>query len=154
MKGLTHVFFGMGLVSILLGIFKIHPLMWGFGILIISPIFSRLPDQDQKISRLTFNQIVPHRGKTTHNLLFCLPLLFLFAFFSWGFLGQLLIMLIGSIFGALFAHAFVDAFNYGGVWIGFFHLKIGSLKWDSFLGNLTFRLLGVLMVILSIFLIF
>ncbi|MFX0173440.1 MAG: metal-dependent hydrolase, partial [Candidatus Hodarchaeota archaeon] len=96
MKGLTHVFFGMGFVSILFGIFKIHPLMWGFGIFIISPIFSRLPDQDQKISRLTFNQIVPHRGKTTHNLLFCLPLLFLIIFFSWGFLGQLLIMLIGS----------------------------------------------------------
>ncbi|MFX0053118.1 MAG: hypothetical protein ACFE8U_17725, partial [Candidatus Hermodarchaeota archaeon] len=84
----------------------------------------------------------------------CLPLLFLIIFFSWGFLGQLLIMLIGSIFGALFAHAFVDAFNYGGVWIGFFHLKIGSLRWDSFSGNITFRLLGVLMVILSIFLIF
>jgi hypothetical protein len=63
-------------------------------------------------------------------------------------------MLIGSIFGALFTHAFVDAFNYGGVWIGFFRLKIGSLRWDSFLGNITFKLLGILMVLLSIPLIF
>ncbi|MHA2203592.1 MAG: hypothetical protein ACW991_07870, partial [Candidatus Hodarchaeales archaeon] len=79
MRGLTHVFFGIGFVSILLGVFKTPLILWGVGTFLIAPVFSRLPDQDQKIARITFNQIVPHRGKGTHNLLYGIPLL-LFVF--------------------------------------------------------------------------
>lgn len=150
MKGLTHVFFGVGFVGILLSCFKEPFFLWIVGTLLISPIFSRLPDQDQKIARITFNQIVPHRGKGTHNLLYGLPLIFLLIINNVPLLGPSLVMVIGSIFGALFAHAFVDAFNYGGVWLGFFQIK-GFLTWDSFWGNLGFKLLGVLFSLLSVF---
>ncbi len=148
MKGLTHVIFGMGFVSLLLSLFN-DPLLWGVGTLLISPIFSRLPDQDQKIARITFNQIVPHRGKGTHNLLYGLPLLSLFFVVDWPVIGPFLVLLIGSIFGALFAHSFVDAFNYGGVWVGVFKVK-GFLKWDSFWGNIGFKFVGILLVLFSL----
>jgi membrane-bound metal-dependent hydrolase YbcI (DUF457 family) len=148
-RGLTHVLFGMGFVSILLGVFEISIIWWGVGTLLISPIFSRLPDQDQKISRITFNQILPHRGKGTHNLLYGLPLISLFILSDVPLVGSLLIMVIGSIFGALFAHALVDAFNYGGVWLGIFRVK-GFLEWDSFWGNLGFKIIGILLILLAL----
>ncbi|MFX0207346.1 MAG: hypothetical protein ACFFDT_15265, partial [Candidatus Hodarchaeota archaeon] len=113
MRGLTHVFVGIGFVSLLLGLFKTPIILWGVGSFLIAPIFSRLPDQDQKIARITFNQIVPHRGKGTHNLVYGLPLVFLVMIQDLPIIGSLLVMLIGSIFGAIFIHAFVDAFNYG-----------------------------------------
>lgn len=152
MKGLTHVIFGMGFVSLLLSLFN-DPLLWGIGTLLISPIFSRLPDQDQKIARITFNQIVPHRGKGTHNLLYGLPLLSLFIVVDWPVIGPFLILFIGSIFGALFAHSFVDAFNYGGVWVGIFKVK-GFLEWDSFWGNIGFKFVGIILVLISLAILF
>ncbi|UCG90189.1 MAG: hypothetical protein JSU57_00245, partial [Candidatus Heimdallarchaeota archaeon] len=135
--------------SLLLGIFGVPIIMWGVGIVLIAPFFSRLPDQDQKIARITFNQIVPHRGKGTHNLLYGLPLLSLFVIVDWPFVGYFLVLFIGSIFGSLFAHAFVDAFNYGGVWIGIFRVK-GFLDWDSFWGNLGFKIGGIILILLSL----
>ena len=147
MKGLTHVIFGMGFVSLLLSMFN-DPLLWGVGTLLISPVFSRLPDQDQKIARITFNQILPHRGKGTHNLLYGLPLLSLFIVVDWPFVGIFMVLLIGSIFGALFAHSFVDAFNYGGVWVGIFKVK-GFLNWDSFWGNIGFKIVGIVLILFS-----
>ncbi len=147
MKGLTHVIFGMGFVSLLLSMFN-DPLLWGVGTLLISPVFSRLPDQDQKIARITFNQILPHRGKRTHNLLYGLPLLSLFFVVDWPFVGIFMVLLIGSIFGALFAHSFVDAFNYGGVWVGIFKVK-GFLNWDSFWGNIGFKIVGIVLILFS-----
>ncbi len=149
MKGLTHVFFGVGFVSLLLGIFRIPIIMWGVGTFLIAPFFSRLPDQDQKIARITFNQIVPHRGKGTHNLLYGIPLLGLILIVNWPIIGHLLILFVGSIFGSLFAHAFIDAFNYGGVWIGIFRVK-GFLDWDSFWGNLGFKIGGIILILLSL----
>lgn len=149
MRGLTHVFVGIGFVSLLLGLFKTPIILWGVGSFLIAPIFSRLPDQDQKIARITFNQIVPHRGKGTHNLVYGLPLVFLVIIQDLPIIGSLLVMLIGSIFGAIFIHAFVDAFNYGGVWIVFLKTK-GFLRWDSFWGNLFFKILGILLFLLSL----
>ena len=149
MRGFTHVLFGMGFVGMLLSVFEISIILWGVGTLLISPIFSRLPDQDQKIARITFNQILPHRGKGTHNLLYGLPLVSLLILNDVPLVGSLLIMVIGSIFGALFAHAFVDAFNYGGVWIGIFRVK-GFLEWDSFWGNFGFKIIGILLILLSL----
>lgn len=150
MKGLTHVLFGLGFVSVLLGIFRMPVLMWGIGTLIISPIFSRLPDYDQKIAQFTFNQVVPHRGKGTHNLLYGLPLISLLILIDVPLVGTLFVMVIGSIFGALFAHAIVDACNYGGVWVGIFRVK-GFLTWDSFWGNIFVKLIGILMLFSSFF---
>ncbi|MFX0182368.1 MAG: hypothetical protein ACFE95_04715 [Candidatus Hodarchaeota archaeon] len=150
MKGLTHVLFGMGFVSIIFSIFRIQILLWGIGTFVISPIFSRLPDHDQKIAQFTFNQVVPHRGKGTHNLLYGLPLLTLLILIDIPLLGTLLVMVIVSVFGALFAHAIVDACNYGGVWIGIFRIK-GFLTWDSFWGNIIIKLIGILMIIISFF---
>jgi membrane-bound metal-dependent hydrolase YbcI (DUF457 family) len=149
MRGLTHVFFGIGFVSLLLGIFKTPIILWGVGTLLITPIFSRLPDQDQKIARITFNQIVPHRGKGTHNLLYGIPLFLLIIIQDLPIIGSLSVMLVGSIFGAIFIHSFVDAFNYGGVWIGIFRVK-GFLNWNSFWGNLGFKFLGIILFLLSL----
>jgi membrane-bound metal-dependent hydrolase YbcI (DUF457 family) len=140
MKGATHVLFGMGFVGIILILVRLDFWLWAGGTLILAPIFSRVPDYDQKISRITFNQIVPHRGKLTHNLLIGFPL---------GLLLwippelSLIWMGVAGIFGALFAHVLVDAFNYGGVWFGIIKLKVGRFNWDSFSGNLLFKLLGV-----------
>ncbi|MFX0124216.1 MAG: metal-dependent hydrolase, partial [Candidatus Hodarchaeota archaeon] len=111
MRGLTHVFFGIGFVSLLLGIFKTPNILWGVGTFLIVPIFSRLPDQDQKIAKITFNQVVPHRGKGTHNLLYGIPILLLIVIQDVPIIGSVLAMLVGSIFGAIFIHSFVDAFN-------------------------------------------
>ncbi|MFX1515448.1 MAG: hypothetical protein ACFFC6_04005 [Promethearchaeota archaeon] len=149
MRGLTHVFCGIGFVSLLLGIFNTPIILWGVGTFLISPIFSRIPDQDQKIARITFNQIVPHRGKGTHNLLYGLPLFLLVFLQDLPVVGSLLVMLIGSIFGAIFIHSFVDAFNYGGVWIATFKTK-GFLTWDSLLGNFIFKVLGILLFLFSL----
>ncbi|MFW9905144.1 MAG: hypothetical protein ACFFFH_12470 [Candidatus Thorarchaeota archaeon] len=149
MRGLTHVFIGIGFVSLLLILFKTPFILWGVGSFLISPIFSRLPDYDQKIADITFNQIVPHRGKGTHNLLYSVPLILLVFIQDLPIIGSLLVMLVGSIFGAIFIHAFVDAFNYGGVWIGFLKTK-GFLRWDSFWGNLFFKIIGILLFLLSL----
>ncbi|MFX1504975.1 MAG: metal-dependent hydrolase [Promethearchaeota archaeon] len=149
MRGLTHVFVGIGFVSLLLGLLKTPIILWGVGSFLIAPIFSRLPDQDQKIARITFNQILPHRGKGTHNLLYGLPLVLLVIIQNLPIIGSLLVMVIGSIFGAIFIHAFVDAFNYGGVWIAFLKTK-GFLSWDSFWGNFFFKIFGILLFLLSL----
>ena len=149
MKGLTHVVFGMGLVAFLLSFFQAHLIFWGIGSFFISPIFSRLPDHDQKIARITHNLVVPHRGKGSHNLLYGLPLLIIFFIQDWLIIGSFLILIIGSVFGALFAHALVDAFNYGGVWIGIFKIK-GFLSWESFWGNLIFKIIGIGLIFLSL----
>ncbi|MFX0086434.1 MAG: metal-dependent hydrolase [Candidatus Hodarchaeota archaeon] len=149
MKGLTHLFFGIGFVGFSLSLFEKSFLYWGIGTLIITPIFSRIPDHDQKIAKITFNQIVPHRSKFTHNLLYGFPLFFVVFLINIPFFGQILAITIISIFGAIFAHAFIDAFNYGGVWFGVFKIK-GFLEWDSFLGNFGFKLIGVILFILSL----
>lgn len=149
MRGLTHVFVGIGFVSLLLTLFKTPIILWGVGSFLIAPIFSRLPDQDQKIARITFNQIVPHRGRGTHNLLYGLPLVLLVIIRDLPIIGSLFVMLIASIFGGIFVHAFVDAFNYGGVWIGFLKTK-GFMRWDSFWGNSFFKILGILLFLLSL----
>jgi membrane-bound metal-dependent hydrolase YbcI (DUF457 family) len=148
MKGFTHVLFGMGFVGILLSILETPISLWGIGTFLISPFFSRLPDQDQKVARITFNQIVPHRGKGTHNLLYGLPLFLIILVYEVPVIGSVLVMLIGAIFGAIFIHSFVDAFNYGGVWLGIFRVK-GFLDWDSFWGNLSFRLFGIVLILFS-----
>ncbi|MFW9854611.1 MAG: metal-dependent hydrolase [Candidatus Thorarchaeota archaeon] len=139
MKGRTHILFGMGFVGIIL--YRLDFWLWAGGTLILAPIFSRLPDYDQKISRIAFNQIVPHRGKWTHNLLFGLPL----GLLLWipPEMDLVWMGLVGS-FGALFAHVFADAFNYGGVWVGFIKLKVGKFSWDSLIGNLAFKVLGLI----------
>lgn len=149
MKGLTHVFFGIGFVSILLSFTKVPLLFWGIGTLIITPFFSRVPDYDQKIAKVTFNQVLPHRGKATHNLLYGLPLFLVPYIIEIPTLGVLVATIIVSIFGALFSHTFVDAFNFGGVWCGIFKIK-GFLEWDSFLGNFSFKLIGFFLLLLSI----
>lgn len=149
MKGLTHVFFGIGFVSILLSFTKVPLLFWGIGTLIIAPFFSRVPDYDQKIAKVTFNRVVPHRGKATHNLLYGLPLFSVPYIIEIPILGVLLTTIIVSIFGALFSHTFVDAFNFGGVWCGIFKIK-GFLEWDSFWGNFSFKLIGFFLFLISI----
>ncbi|MFX0122095.1 MAG: hypothetical protein ACFFAE_00525, partial [Candidatus Hodarchaeota archaeon] len=103
----------------------------------------------QKIAKITFNQVVPHRGKGTHNLLYGIPILLLIVIQDVPIIGSVLVMLIGSIFGAIFIHSFVDAFNHGGVWIGIFRVK-GFLDWNSFWGNLGFKILGIMLFLLSL----
>ena len=149
MKGLTHVFFGMGFVSILMFYFNFSIVYWVVGTFVIAPFFSRLPDKDQKIARITFNQIVPHRGKTTHNLLYGLPILFVFTIEKISLIGAIISTLVVSIFGALFAHALIDALNYSGVWLGVIRTK-GFLKWDSFFGNLGLKLVGLILLFISV----
>jgi membrane-bound metal-dependent hydrolase YbcI (DUF457 family) len=149
MKGLTHVFFGIGFVSILILYSNLSIVYWGVGTFIIAPIFSRLPDKDQKIAQITFNQIVPHRGKLSHNLLYGLPIFFIFTLEKMSFIGDILSTLIVSIFGALFAHALIDALNHSGVWIGVIRTK-GFLKWDSFFGNLGLKLTGLILFFISV----
>lgn len=149
MKGLTHIIFGMGFVSFVLSFFQVPLIMWGIGTFFLSPIFSRLPDRDQTIARITFDLIVPHRGKGTHNLLYGLPLLVLFFIPDWSIFGSIFTLIIGTAFGALFAHAFVDAFNYGGIWVGIFKVK-GFLTWESFWGNLIFKIIGIGLTFLSL----
>jgi len=149
MKGLTHILFGMGFVSIFLYFFKVPFVLWFLGVFLVSPFFSRLPDKDQTIARVTFNQIDPHRGKFSHNLLIGLPLILIFFIINMTIFETILIFLIGSIFGALFAHTFVDSFNYAGVYIMGIKIK-GFLKWDSFWGNLIFRILGGVLVLIPI----
>ncbi len=145
MKGLTHVLFGMGFVSCLLVLFQTPVILWAIGTFIIATFFSRLPDYDQKIAKFTFNQVVPHRGMHSHNLFYILPL-FLIPFIE---NSPIIVMLIASIFGAIFVHSLVDAFNSGGVWFGIFHISIGKMSWDSFLGNLAFKSLGIVLLVLS-----
>jgi membrane-bound metal-dependent hydrolase YbcI (DUF457 family) len=149
MKGMTHVFFGMGFVSILLLYFNLFIVYWGVGTFIIAPFFSRLPDKDQKIARITFNQILPHRGKTTHNLLYGLPILSVFIIENIPLFGAIISTLIVSIFGALFAHTLIDALNHSGVWIGVLRTK-GFLEWDSFFGNLGLKLTGLILFFISV----
>ncbi len=149
MKGHTHLLFNLGFVSLLFIIFPVNSIFWIIGVLIVSPIFSRIPDRDQMISKITFNQIIPHRGKGTHNLLYGLPLIIMLFANNIPYYGEIIIFLIGSIFGSLFAHSFVDMFNYGGVWLGIFKIK-GFLRWDSMLGNLFFQITGVMFFTISL----
>jgi membrane-bound metal-dependent hydrolase YbcI (DUF457 family) len=145
MKGLTHILFGIGFVSSLLVLLQTPVILWAIGTFIIAIFFSRLPDFDQKIAKLTFNQVVPHRGMHSHNLIFILPL-FVIPFVQDS---PIIVMCIVSIFGALFAHSLVDAFNFGGVWLGIFHISIGKVSWDSFLGNLAFKGIGLILLVFS-----
>ena len=145
MKGLTHVLFGIGFVSSILVLLQTPAILWVVGTFIIAPFFSRLPDFDQKIAKITFNHVVPHRGKHSHNLLYGLPL-FLIPLFQDS---PIIVTAIVSIFGALFAHCLTDAFNSGGVWVGIFHISVGKMSWDSFLGNTAFRILGIILLIFS-----
>ncbi|MHA1978432.1 MAG: metal-dependent hydrolase [Candidatus Hodarchaeales archaeon] len=147
MKGLTHIFFGVGLVSLILAIVQTPVGLWGVGTLVLAPFFSRLPDYDQKIARITFNQVIPHRGKLSHNFLHGLPIFLCFYLSEY----PLLQVAIVSSFGALFTHVFVDAFNSGGVWLGFIHLSVARIGWDSFWGNLFFKLVGIGLLSLSIY---
>jgi len=145
MKGSTHVFFGIGFVSSLLVLLQTPVILWAIGTFIIATFFSRLPDYDQKIAKITFNKVVPHRGMHSHNLMYILPLFFIPFIEN----NPIMVMLIASIFGALFAHSLVDAFNSGGVWFGIVHVSIGKMSWDSFLGNLAFKSSGIVLFILS-----
>jgi len=149
MKGLTHVFFGIGFVSVLLLFFNISIAYWFVGTLIIAPFFSRLPDKDQKIAQITSDRIVPHRGKGTHNLLFGLPIFLVFYLIDIPTIGVLVSTILISIFGALFAHALIDALNYSGVWLGTLRIK-GFLKWDSLVGNLGLKLTGLILFFISV----
>ncbi|MCK4848154.1 MAG: metal-dependent hydrolase [Candidatus Heimdallarchaeota archaeon] len=145
MKGLTHVLFGIGFVSSLLVLFQTPVILWVIGTFILATFFSRLPDYDQKVAKITFNKVVPHRGMHSHNLLYIRPI-FLIPFIQ---NSPIIVMLITSIFGALFAHSLIDAFNSGGVWLGIFHISIGKMSWDSFLGNFAFKILGIVLLVLS-----
>ena len=147
MKGLTHVLFGIGFVSCILAILQTPVILWIVGTLIISPFFSRLPDYDQKIAKITFNQVVPHRGMHSHNLLYILPLFLIPVLEE----SPILIMIIVSSFGALFAHSLIDAFNSGGVWLCLFHISFGKMSWNSLKGNLIFKSLGIILLIISSF---
>ena len=149
MKGMTHVFFGIAFVSILILYFNLSIVYWGVGTFIIAPFFSCLPDKDQKIARITFNQIVPHRGKTTHNLLYGLPILLIFTLEKNTLFGGIISTLLVSIFGGLFANALIDALNYSGVWIGIVRTK-GFLKWDSLIGNIGLKLIGLILLLISV----
>jgi membrane-bound metal-dependent hydrolase YbcI (DUF457 family) len=149
MKGLTHVFFGTGCVGFALSLFEIHIMLWGIGTLIIAPLFSRIPDYDQKIAKITYNQIVPHRSKFSHNLLYGAFFFFIPFILDIPFFGPILVTIIISVFGAIFSHAFIDAFNFGGVWIGVFKIK-GFLEWDSICGNFGFKLVGMFLFLLSV----
>ena len=93
MKGLTHVLFGIGFVSSLLVLFQTPVVLWVIGTFILATFFSRLPDYDQKVAKITFNKVVPHRGMHSHNLLYVLPL-FLIPFIE---NSPIVIMLIVSI---------------------------------------------------------
>jgi membrane-bound metal-dependent hydrolase YbcI (DUF457 family) len=146
MRGLTHVIFGIGFVSAILSYLNLAFPLWIIGSLIISPVFSRIPDYDQKVAKITFNYIVPHRGKHSHNLLYGIPVIA--AFFIIG--SPILVLLLVSVFGALFAHTLVDIFNSAGVWLGIFKISVGNLRWDSFFGNFFFKLIGIILLIISI----
>ena len=148
MKGLTHIFFGVGLTGFFLAVVQTPILLWGIGTLFIAPLFSRLPDYDQKIAKITFNQVLPHRGKLSHNLVFGLPIFLCFYLNDFPLLQMVLV----SSFGALFFHVFVDAFNAGGVWVGFFHLSIAKIRWDSLWGNFFFKLVGIGLLGFSVYL--
>ena len=145
MKGFTHVLFGIGFVSSILVLLQTPVILWIIGTFIIATFFSRFPDFDQKIAKITFNHVVPHRGKHSHNLLYGLPL-FLIPFIQDS---PIIVTAIVSAFGALFAHCLIDSFNSGGVWIGIFHISIGKMSWDSLFGNLGFKILGIVLLVLS-----
>ncbi len=147
MRGLTHIIFGLGFISASLTFLQTPIEIWGVGTFIIAPIFSRLPDFDQKIARITFNQIVPHRGKLSHNLLYVIPVIICFYIPNFPFLQMIII----SSFGALFIHVIVDSFNSGGVWFGFIHLSVANISWNSYWGNLFFKLTGITLLGLSIY---
>ncbi|MHA1971773.1 MAG: hypothetical protein ACTSW1_02200 [Candidatus Hodarchaeales archaeon] len=140
----------MGFVSLTLFLLDIPIVLWFIGTFLISPFFSRLPDKDQTIARITFNQVIPHRGKSTHNLIYGLPLIILLFLPNCGIVCQFLSLVIVSTFGAVFAHSLVDALNHAGVWVGIFKIK-GFLKWDSLLGNLLVKILGILLIFIPIF---
>ncbi len=146
MKGLTHVVFGVGFVSIFLTLLQIPLPLWLLGTFIISPIFSRLPDHDQKIAKITFNQVVPHRGKHSHNLLFILPIFVVFFVTD----SPIPVSLTFSVFGAIFAHTLVDAFNSAGVWVGIFKISLSNLSWDSFWGNFLFKIIGIILLLVAV----
>jgi membrane-bound metal-dependent hydrolase YbcI (DUF457 family) len=146
MKGLTHVIFGFGFVGIILSYLNLAFPLWIIGTLIISPILSRVPDYDQKVAKITFNQIVPHRGKHSHNLLYGIPVIAAFLVVD----SPILVLLLVSIFGALFAHTLVDAFNSAGVWFGIFKISVGNLRWDSFFANSFFKLIGIVLLTISL----
>jgi membrane-bound metal-dependent hydrolase YbcI (DUF457 family) len=146
MKGTTHIIFGIGFVGYLLTLINTSFGIWVVCTFLLSPIISRTPDYDQKISRITFNQIVPHRSKITHNLLFGVPIIALI-FFPNVEIAQLIVL---SIFGPLFAHSLVDSFNSGGVWLGVNHISLGKVRWDSFWGNLIFKLIGFFLICLAL----
>ena len=146
MKGLTHVIFGLGFVGMLLYIFNMPFPLWVIGTIIISPIFSRMPDYDQKVAKITFNHIVPHRGKHSHNLLYGFPVITSFFVID----SPILVLLLISVFGALFAHTLVDAFNSAGVWFGTIKISLGNLRWDSLLANTFFKLIGIVLLTISI----
>ncbi len=139
MKGLTHIFFGLGVISSVLVYIDVSILLWGVGTLILTPMFSRLPDYDQKIAKITFNQVIPHRGKLSHNLFYGLPVILCFSLGNF----PLLQMVIISSFGAIFVHVVLDACNSGGVWIGFWHFSLFKIRWDSFWANSLFKLVGI-----------
>ena len=145
MRGTTHIIFGVGFVGYLLTVINTSFMLWVIISFIISPIISRIPDYDQKISKITFNQIVPHRGKLTHNLIYGIPIIALFFFPNMN-IAQLLVI---TIFGPLFAHSLIDSFNSGGVWLGLIHISLGKVHWDSFFGNLTFKLIGMILICIS-----
>ena len=145
MKGLTHVLFGIGLVSSLLVLLQTPVILWIIGTFVIATFFSRIPDFDQKIAKITFNHVVPHRGMHSHNLLYGLPLFLVLLIQD----SPIIVTAIVSIFGALFAHSLIDAFNSGGVWLGIFHISIGKMSWDSLLGNSIFKILGISLLFLS-----
>ncbi|MHA1941236.1 MAG: metal-dependent hydrolase [Candidatus Hodarchaeales archaeon] len=146
MKGTTHSIFGMGFVGYLLTIINAPFVVWVIFSFILSPIISRVPDYDQKISRITFNQVVPHRGKVTHNLVYGVPIIGFFFFSDFEIIQYALI----AGFGPLFAHSLLDSFNSGGVWLGFFHVSLGKVRWDSFWGNVIFKLMGIILICLSL----
>ena len=145
MRGTTHIIFGVGFVGYLLTVINTSFMLWVIISFIISPIISRIPDYDQKISKITFNQIVPHRGKLTHNLIYGIPIIVLFFFPNLNN-AQLIVI---TLFGPLFAHSLIDSFNSGGVWLGFIRISLGKVRWDSFFGNLTFKLIGMILICIS-----
>jgi len=139
----------MGFVSLTLFLLDTPILIWFIGTWVISPFFSKLPDKDQTIARITFNQVIPHRGRSTHNLFYGLPLILLLFLPTCGILCSILMMIIVSTFGALFAHSLVDALNHAGVWIGIFKIK-GFLRWDSIVGNLFVKILGLILILIPL----
>ena len=78
-------------------------------------------------------------------LLYGAPLLLPLLITDTSIIGFIVIVVIGSIFGALFSHSLADLMNYAGVWLGIFKIK-GFLKWDSFWGNAIFKIIGSLLL--------